>query len=359
MQRQQVSASSSSRFIALDYLRGFFIFVIIVDHAYRWPSLLGLLTGQGMLWVTAAEGFVIISGFLIGYIRGYKNKDEPIVNISKKLLKRALLLYIWFVISTLFYVGASWYIPTSGSTPWIEITAFNWRELFILTSTFAYSYTWVHFLYLYAIFLAVAPLAIYLLRKQLAWCLALISIFGYIIGLYYSIHWLQWQILFFLPSIAGFHLPQLQQTWKKTTPLKKRWALWALAITTLATVGLSIVTCFVFPEAPFSIWLNNTIFCKEPVGVGIIPVAFIWFIALFALFHMGRKFIKKYLAWLLLPFGTRSLTAYILHGLAIIAFAFIFPMTDSFIFNTILGALTVLVTWVLIKLPIVQRIVPR
>lgn len=359
MHRQLTPASSSSRFLALDYLRGFFIFVIIVDHVYRWPSFLGLFTGQGMLWVTAAEGFVIISGLLVGYIRGYKNRGEPMMTVSKKLLKRALLLYFWFVLSTLFYVTASWYIPTVGSTPWIEISTFDWSQLFISTSTFSYSYTWVHFLYLYAIFLGLSPLAVYLLRKRLAWCLGLISVLGYFLGLHLGVHWLQWQALFFLPSIAGFYLPALQQYWLQQPAQKKKLTIGVLGAITLITLLLSVLTCLAFPNHPLSAWLQLTLFCKEPIGIGVIPMAFIWFIALVALFQYSLAFTKKYFNWLLLPFGTRSLTAYIVHGLAIIASAFIFAMTDSILLNTLVGALTVILTWTLIQLPFVQRIVPR
>jgi hypothetical protein len=359
VQRQSASASSSSRFLALDYLRGFFILVIIIDHAYRWPSLLSLFTGQGALWVTAAEGFVIISGLLVGYVRGSKNRSEPLLSVAKKLWKRAAILYVWFVLSTLFYVAVSWYIPTSGSTPWVEISTFDWRQLIVSTSTFAYSYTWVHFLYLYAIFLAIAPIAVYLLRQRLAWCLAVLSIAGYATGLIFTIHWLQWQILFFLPSIAGFYLPQLQGIWNKLALRKKTWARWVLSITALVTLVFSVVTYFYVPNAPISQWLSTTIFCKEPIGIGVIPVAFVWFLALASLFQYMVSFLKKYLNWLLLPFGTQSLTAYIVHGLAIIPLALLFPMTDSIVLNTLIGALTVIITWGLVRLPIVQRIIPR
>src|SRR6478752_2733089 len=95
-----IPASSASRFLALDYLRGFFIIVIIVDHLWRWPSLFEFISGRGELWSSAAQGFIIISGLLIGYIRGYKNRDQPLWGITKKLLKRGLTLYVWMFITT-------------------------------------------------------------------------------------------------------------------------------------------------------------------------------------------------------------------------------------------------------------------
>src|SRR3989339_456486 len=81
----------------LDLLRGFFILVIIIDHLQFWPSPLTFLTGEGRLWVSAAEGFFLISGLLIGYIRGYKGRNQPLTSISKKLAYRAFMLYAWGV----------------------------------------------------------------------------------------------------------------------------------------------------------------------------------------------------------------------------------------------------------------------
>lgn len=46
-----------SRLDVLDYLRGFFIVVIIIDHLSRWPSAFSLFTGQAWLWIDQSMGF--------------------------------------------------------------------------------------------------------------------------------------------------------------------------------------------------------------------------------------------------------------------------------------------------------------
>ncbi|HET6622635.1 MAG TPA: OpgC domain-containing protein, partial [Candidatus Saccharimonadales bacterium] len=89
------------RIAELDLLRGFFIFAIILDHAQHIPDIHMYLTGQGKLWVSAAEGFFLISGLLTGYIRGFRQQDRPLWEQSKKLIKRGLLLYVWAIIITL------------------------------------------------------------------------------------------------------------------------------------------------------------------------------------------------------------------------------------------------------------------
>ena len=75
-----------SRMLALDYLRGFFIVIIVIDHLWRWPNMFEYVSGRGELWASAAEGFVIISGLLVGYVRGYKNRNQPLLEVSKKLI---------------------------------------------------------------------------------------------------------------------------------------------------------------------------------------------------------------------------------------------------------------------------------
>ena len=74
MTEEQVNnLSKRRRIFELDLLRGFFVVIIIIDHLQLWPSPLRYLTGEGRLWVTAAEGFFLISGLLVGYIRGFNN----------------------------------------------------------------------------------------------------------------------------------------------------------------------------------------------------------------------------------------------------------------------------------------------
>lgn len=80
--------------LALDYLRGYFIVVIIIDHLYRWPSALALLTGQGHLWFNAADGFVIVSGLMIGYVRGYKGLKLSYWDVTKAVEPSIPFVYL-------------------------------------------------------------------------------------------------------------------------------------------------------------------------------------------------------------------------------------------------------------------------
>ena len=58
------------RDLALDMLRGYFLVIIMVDHLRYAVNPLYYLSGRQALWVTAAEGFVLVSGYLVGKLRG-------------------------------------------------------------------------------------------------------------------------------------------------------------------------------------------------------------------------------------------------------------------------------------------------
>lgn len=105
----------SERMLVLDYLRGFFIMIIIADHLWRWPNLFEYVSGRGELWSSAAEGFVIISGLLVGYVRGYKNREKPMLEVAKKLVIRGIMLYIWMIIVSIALVWATWSLTFNGN----------------------------------------------------------------------------------------------------------------------------------------------------------------------------------------------------------------------------------------------------
>lgn len=346
-----------SRLITLDYLRGFFIVVIIIDHFSRWPSILGLLSGKALLWVTAAEGFVAISGLLVGYIRGYKNKDLPMVTVTKKLLSRALLLYIWSIIGALVFTSIIWYVPLAGGAPGIPIVRGDWATLITQILTFKYTFVWTHFLTLYALFLAAAPIAIWLLRRNQAWLVILLSLVALVIGRFTNIESLQWQVLFFIPTVVGFYLSSILAWWRSLAQKTRSSITRTIIGLTAATLLLSVVSSFYYgPFQTYGDVLNN-FFKKDEISIWRVIISFLWFTGFVLLFNSTKKYIGKAFGWLLLPFGTKSLTAYILHGLAICIISF-FTVSGTIVSNTLLGIVCILLVWGMLKIPHINKVIP-
>lgn len=349
------SPSVPTRFLALDYLRGFFIVVIIVDHLWRWPNLFQVISGRGELWSSAAEGFVIISGLLIGYIRGHKNRDQPLWNITKKLWKRGLTLYIWMIITTTLLVGASWYFNFRGNIADVPIRAGDWGALASSMLRFDYAHTLTHFLYLYAIFLTLSPLVIWLLRRGKAWIVLVASGLLWYLGYQIDLEWMIWQVLFFVPAVVGWYL-------KPLLAAHLRLATWQRRSISIATISVTLITmiisgAIILPHDPGS--YENTLFGKDPVTFATILISFVWFYGLVQLFHLALPVLERWFKWFLLPFGQRSLTAYILHTLPLMVLQFFFASTTNIWINTLYTLACILATRLLIAIPHVNRIVPR
>jgi len=348
-----------NRLETLDHLRGFFIVTIIIDHLSRFPSLFSLLSGKALLWVTAAEGFVAISGLLVGYIRGYKNKELPFQEVAFKLIKRAGLLYLWSLIASIAYVAIIWYVPLQGGFPSTPMPVGDWKTFLTELITMHYTYIWVHFLTLYALFLAASPIAIWLFRRNLAWMVGVISFALLALGWASGSEPLQWQFLFFIPSIVGFYLQPIMDWWHDT----KRSTQVAIAATavglTILTIILSVI--FTFYSSSFEALartINDGLFAKDSISLARAALAFLWFTGYLFIFYKLRKLIKRTLNWLLIPVGTHSLTAYILHGVALCIISYFTIGGENFWVNTIFGAIAILITWGLLKIPLVRRVVP-
>ncbi len=365
---------TTRRIDELDLLRGFFIVVIILDHVQFWPSPLQYLTGQGRLWVSAAEGFFLISGLLIGYLRIYKDWHTPLRVLGKKLAERAVLLYVWGVGITFAVVALSMLLPGDGGLlpklPNTEQLSSLPMYVWSVIST-SYSSDWIYFLRLYAIMLLVTPLFIWLIRKGWWFIAAGLSLSIYTASLVFGINEgaMQWQILFFGAALIGWKL-EFILSWLSAHPRIRTVGMASVITITLVTMvasyffvhGWGIVespSTVVTRDAYLSIRANvDPLFSNNPMLPLRIGLAFVWFVGLLGLFHIGKKYIQRTLGWLLMPFGTQSLSLYCLQALVLPFFVTLIPM-GGFFYNGLIGALVVVVLWGIMKLPLVQKILPR
>ena len=104
---------------------------------------------------------------------------------------------------------------------------------------------------------------------------------------------------------------------------------------------------------------DQGIFNREPLSIARIVLSFVWFISLAWLFNKFLPKLEKTIGWLLLPFGTRSLTAYIVHSFVIMGIASSVPNLTGFWQNTIIACAAILLTWAIVIVPGINRIVPR
>src|SRR4051794_13567282 len=88
------------RDLRLDFLRGFAVLAMVVDHIGG-PSWLYAITGGNKFYTSAAEGFIFISGLLVGVVYGRLVLRDGFVVGMRKALERAAVLYLLTVGVTL------------------------------------------------------------------------------------------------------------------------------------------------------------------------------------------------------------------------------------------------------------------
>ena len=355
MTANQKPKSAAKRILALDYLRGFFILIIIIDHLWRWPNVFEVISGRGELWASAAEGFVIISGLLVGYVRGFKNRKLPLLTVSKTLIKRGALLYLWMLITTLALTVASWTLTFKGAVAHVPVAQYDWHSLLASALRLDYTHTLTHFLYLYAIFLVLAPIAVWLLRHRQAWIVGLLSFGLWWLGRFVNVEWLQWQMLFFVPAIAGFYLESILGWFTSLRPATQKAIRIGSVVLTLATITISMAATLPLPPGSFS----SVLFSRDPLTLARAVMSFIWFIGLTNLFQYMLPVLQRWLGWLLETFGGHSLTAYILHIIPLMLCSLLFAATDNIVINSLLAAGSVLMTWAILKIPHINKFIPR
>lgn len=368
----------SDRLIVFDLLRGYFILVVIIDHLERWPGVFDWLSGQGKLWTSAAEGFFIVSGIMIGLIRGRKDISAPFKIVSKKLFARGFQLYLWAILTSLFFTayGILWfnYFPDTQRIPYALFplpTANPW-ELVARTFTLEYSHGFTGFLKYYAVFIFTAPAVIWLLRRGLWWLVLSLSFLVWLYGLNKDSWWLSWQLLFYGGTVAGFYAYAIKQWWnQRSTVLRRTFAatVFSLSLVTLVlsvffTFGWSIVQQPNNPIMSFDQFDQTKklidpyfrIVTLQPLRLG---VTLLWFTALLLLFSRFQNWLERYPGKLLLPFGQNSLYVYILHGVFAYTLDFLLPDHSNIVLNVIIIIGVTASLWLMTKKKLLMGIIPR
>ncbi len=363
------------RIHAFDLLRGFFLIVILLDHLAYYPSGLDALTGRGLLYVSSAEGFFLISGIVLGIVRGRKLIKQPISVATKKLVYRSVQLYVTSVILTLIFTFIGWlFIGNPGlkygildpSTPLWSIL---WQAI-----TMQYTYGWADFLRYYALFIIVTPIALWLLRKGywyivtlcsagIWWCYNLTS--GGELNAPYA-----WQFVFISGFTIGFYWPVITRWWRRIFTPRLR-----------ATIGISLFCLFIM-TACVSAWyvfgdmlhlepqqewhkFLEPYFNKDQLPIPRLVLGAIWFWGLFWVVRRFESSIVKYLGWLIMPLGVNSLYVYTVEAFVIFFFHIFFFLPQPVVelapwyANLALSLLALAIVWIMTKRQILFSVIPR
>lgn len=362
-----------NRILTLDLMRGYFLIVIILNHLHYYPSGLEWFTGQSYLYASTAEGFFIVSGIVLGIVRGAKLIDKPFWLAAKKLVQRGFQLYIISIILVLLFTFFGWlFIDSAGLKFGIFHPSGNVFELIWKTVSLQYIYGWADYLRLYAIFILASPVALWLLRRGLWYVVLLVSVLIWSLYAYVPTpsgslsQPFSWQLIFFIGFIIGFHAPGIK-TWWRNLKSQRRRAIIATTIT-LAIVTMIANVLIVFGrELPYIgsslIGLDeylSTFFNKDQLPLPRLLLAGTWFAALYFVVAHWEKRISKAVGWLLLPLGTNSLYVYTIQAFIVFIALIIFEQPSKYWFINLAISLGVVgLVYAAVRTKFLMKIIPR
>lgn len=360
----------AKRDLRLDFLRGLAICSMVVNHLTS-QSYFNNVT-QGHIYASSAEGFVFLSGMVLGLVTRQRIQKIGLKEAMKKLLERSWTLYttsffLMAVLGLLTIVAPGWTRPCFDAAPG------SWWQILLAAATFHLAPPVIDILQLYVLCLAASPAMFWLLRK--GWWAPLLTISWALWGLqqlhpyalsfqpldrdhpYFS--FASWQILYVHGLTAGYYRSQLQRLWGRIPKIPLVAILVAITICSMITahydLQLGVWPAHVSQRVNWLTWTDRSI--NGPVRLisllGIFPL-------LYMIVDQFWQPLNKALSKILIPLGQNSLYVYILHVPATVLWFWIPGLTESRgILPTVLQMVAIGFFWLLVKKQVLFNVVPR
>jgi hypothetical protein len=353
----------AGRDIHLDFLRGWCIFSMVVDHAAgERQSLLFGVTGNGPWPLTGAHGFVTLSGTVMGLLYVNVVAREGDRRTLRKLAGRAFKIYLVAVALGLF--DLAWgFMPILGAGT-ASITLGNILGVVTLTKGADDLMTF------YVTLIVLAAPVILLLRRGFWWLVLGGSVTAWLVHqlnekwlnppTVYFVPVADWQLLFVAGLLIGWHRKRLRELLAG-----RRGVIFNAALLTLfaAFSGVQIFVVFGGVDAPA--WLQS--FAADAwQGYDHNPPAHMLALFTYMLsFHRLTSWVwlplSKLLGWFLIPLGQSALYVYTVHTVLVF---YLLQSLDRFQGLqgwplTIALVALMLLLWVLVKRRFLFWLIPR
>lgn len=161
----------------IDTLRGLLLVIMTIDHL---GGPLYAISYSPLGFVTAAEGFVFLSGYM--FALAYVLRAPDLRTLRRTSIRRAALIYRYYIAALGLLVGLTWLFPRLGvywhlggtmHHPWV------WNLLsFAMVNQPAY----FDILPMYVVFVLVTPFAVMGIRRGYTWLVAAMSIGTWALG---------------------------------------------------------------------------------------------------------------------------------------------------------------------------------
>ncbi len=316
--------AQGKRDVRIDLLRGFCVFVMIVDHVGGETSWLYAFTGGNRFVVSAAEGFLLLSGFSMGMVHHVVIHRHGVRAMFEKVIGRAWLLYAVTVVLTVAFAAVSNVL----ADPYVETLtpARSKTDFFISVVTFHRTYSLTDILVLYTLLMLVAGPALWLLARGYTGAVLAASITTWAVAQLWpdrvphawqiidgGFPFSAWQLMFIAGLVLGFHRTRIAE-YLRPARLVAVGTAFIIALVTVQVIAATVIA----PGAG-DIDVNEILFDKNDARIGRILALFALASFAYALVTVWWVPLRRALGWLLLPMGRRALFAY---GVQLFAVAF-------------------------------------
>ncbi|MGP2426117.1 OpgC domain-containing protein [Yersinia sp. 2538 StPb PI] len=383
--------SSDKRDLRIDLLRGIALVMMVVAHI-EVMSLLNVFTWERFGLTTGAEGFVILSGFMLGVINRQRLKKEVLLTISYALYRRAAKIYVVNIVIILSILLLT------------KLTFINTFEVTHFTDRFSnVSYTlyplydqlkesWFNMvlylqigphqsqiLGLYFYLLLASPIFIYLLQRRWVGVLLLLSLALYIIyhitgirvtsaEFEFAFPFLAWQFIYVLGMTIGWYKEELLSL------AHTQAGFWSLSVVVLFTlVMMFIAQNHTNPFMPYNTmlhiintknfnWFYRNFAEKNALGPLRIINDFSLLTTCYLVLSYFWKPINKMCGWFLITLGQHSLYVFIIHVYVVLLVSQVVDFGlwhRAWLLNTLVHLCALMMLWLLAKYDVGRRFIPN
>jgi len=218
------------RDLRIDTIRGLLLVMMTVNHTHNallYQGWIQVITVSPLGFLTSAEGFIFISGFVMGLI--YSTFGQVSV-LFRKILSRAKTIYLYHLMPLYALHLIAMMIPFLAIS-WEKNLSFYYlaKRTLVAEGLLLYQPEIFDILPMYVIFVLIAPFVLLTLRKRRGWIVVvLLSISLWGLGQQFDplcvlnktlfpghrcgwFNVLVWQVLFVLGLVLGFHKKQLEE----------------------------------------------------------------------------------------------------------------------------------------------------
>ncbi|AKJ07733.1 hypothetical protein ATI61_107182 [Archangium gephyra] len=383
---------SSDRDLRIDFLRGLVMVVLVVIHL-ELVSLFTFLAWERVGLISGGEGFVILSGVVLGMVsrkrvetRGWSYSVSRLVDRAAQLYRVNVAVVLSIALLTLVP-----FLDTAEVRSFTDRFAEKTYPLFPALSEGFYTVVGrvlllragphqTQILGLYVALLLLTPAVLWMLARDRTRVLLTLSWLAYFVGkmsphnltgaqFENAFPLLIWQVIYVHGLAAGYHRAAVHDFFTR----RARWAFWVAVVLFAAFFVLAQCTTNpVVPEWARLGWirretydhLHTVWFDKNTLGLLRIVNYFAALVVAYAVLTRFWPFFERAFGWFLIPFGQASLYVFILHLYVVMLVSNVRPFTfqadrTDILVNTGVHLAALGVLWVCVKKRFLFRWIPR